>query len=208
MRKRFTLVIAWLALALPMQPTALLAEEVRDSDRPGWSVGTGFGVAFNFFDNAISKETTGIIRISPSPTLNLRVGYRFLPWLGVEGMYEGAHSFGVTVFGREDGRLRTHSYVLNGKLVWPFTHFQPYGMLGVGTQSGDFTGERTLAGNDTYRWDSMLRLSLGMDAYVTNHWVVDVEIAPSLRFASFADIPSQLTDNVVMSMSAGVKYRY
>jgi len=61
---------------------------------------------------------------------------------------------------------------------------------------------------DTSRWDLVLRICLGLDAYLTEHWLVNVELAPSIRFTDYGDIPSQSTDNASLTLSGGIQYRF
>ena len=61
---------------------------------------------------------------------------------------------------------------------------------------------------DTERWDLLLRVGIGLDAYVTEHWLVNLELAPSIRFADYGNIPSTSTDNVTLTFSGGIQYRF
>jgi len=60
-----------------------------DFDRPGWYVGAGGGVAFNFLSDFVENQTMGVVDLERTGTLNVRGGYRLLSWLAFEGMYEG-----------------------------------------------------------------------------------------------------------------------
>ena len=60
----------------------------------------------------------------------------------------------------------------------------------------------------TSRWDFTLRVGVGLDAYITENWLINVELAPSIRFADYRDIPRETTDNVTLTVSGGIPYRF
>ncbi len=39
-------------------------------------------------------------------------------------------------------------------------------------------------------------------------WVINVEIAPSIRFADYSNIPSEMTDNFSLTVGLGLQYRF
>ena len=61
---------------------------------------------------------------------------------------------------------------------------------------------------DLRRWDFTLRFAFGIDAYITENWLVNLELAPSMRFADYGKIVSKTTDNVLLTIGAGVQYRW
>ena len=65
-----------------------------------------------------------------------------------------------------------------------------------------------LSGLDANRWDLMLRFGIGLDAYVTKHWLLNLELAPSIRFTDYGNIGSESTDNVSLTFSGGIQYRF
>ena len=69
-----------------------------------------------------------------------------------------------------------------------------------------FDGSGVLEPFDTERWDLLLRV--GLDAYVTKNWLVNVELAPSVRFAEYGDILGTATDNVSLTFTGGVQYSF
>jgi hypothetical protein len=77
---------------------------------------------------------------------------------------------------------------------------------GLGAQYGD--ADFILDPLDTSRWDPVLRFGLGIDGYITENWLVNVEIAPGIRFKDWNDLGGQATDNVTLTLSAGVEYRF
>ena len=111
-----------------------------------------------------------------------------------------------------DQRVATfslHSFVGNFKLIVPTWRVQPYLMVGPGAQYGNFDGKGVLFDLlDTTRWDFMLRTAIGIDGYITENWLVNLEVAPSIRFADYSRIPRETTDNVSLTVGLGVQYRF
>lgn len=54
----------------------------------------------------------------------------------------------------------------------------------------------------------MLRTAIGLDGYITENWLLNLELAPSIRFADYSNIPSETTDNVTLTVGVGVQYRF
>jgi hypothetical protein len=184
------------------------ASTAGEFDRHGWYVGAGGGGAVNVFDAYVKNRTNGVVETQSAGTFNLRGGYRVWSWLALEGMYEGAYGYDVGIRGTRLADLTTHSLLGSAKLFIPTWRLQPYLMLGIGAQYGDFSGTVILDRFDTERWDFMIRVGLGLDVYLTRHWLVNVEFAPSVRFASYTRIPSESTDNVSVTLSGGIQYRF
>jgi opacity protein-like surface antigen len=134
--------------------------------------------------------------------------HRLLSWLAFEALYEGAYSYDIVVAGATVSSLSTHGLVANTKLIVPTWRLQPYLGLGVGAQYGNFDGDGSLDQLDTSRWDLVLRIGLGLDSYLSEHWIVNLELAPSVRFADYGNIPSESTDNFSLTLSAGIQYRF
>jgi opacity protein-like surface antigen len=184
--------------------------EADDFARRGWFVGVGGGVATDFLSELIKENSAGLVDITSTGTFNFRAGYRLLSWLALEGMYEGAYGYKTEVAGFELASLNTHSLLGNIKLIAPVWRFQPYFLLGVGAQYGDWDSDLPLdlVLPDIQRWDLVVRPALGLDSYVTKNWLLNLEIAPSIRVRDFGDIPSAATDNVSLTFSVGVQYRF
>ena len=193
-------------------PTVLRASpaEADDFDRRGWFVGVGGGVATDFLSDLIVENTAGLVEFTNTGTFNFRAGYRLLSWLALEGMYEGAYGYKTEVAGFELASTDTHSLLGNIKLIAPVWRFQPYFLLGVGAQYGDWDSDLPLelVLPDIQRWDLVLRPALGLDSYVTKNWLLNLELAPSVRFRDYGEIPSAATDNVSLTFSVGVQYRF
>ena len=54
----------------------------------------------------------------------------------------------------------------------------------------------------------MVRFGFGLDAYLTENWLLNIELAPSIRFTDWGDIGSESTDNVTLTFSGGFQYRF
>ena len=117
------------------------------------------------------------------------------------------------VFGVEVGETTLHSLVANLKFIAPIWRTHPYVAIGAGAQQGTFDGTGNvgpidLDDFDTSRWDVTIRIGVGLDAYITENWLVNVEVAPSIRFADYSNIPRETTDNVTLTVSGGIQYRF
>jgi opacity protein-like surface antigen len=197
------------ALAALTIATASSAENSKpDYARSGWYLGVGGGPAFDFLDDAVEENTGGIVEFTAGGTFNARGGYRLTSWFATELMYEGVYRLGTEVLGVEVGNTDLHSVLVNLKFILPIWRIHPYFTLGPGVQYGNFNGFGPADPFDTSRWDFMLRFGLGLDAYITEHWLINLDVAPSIRFADYGDIPSETTDNVTMTVSAGIQYRF
>lgn len=180
-----------------------------DFDRRGWFVGAGGGVGWDFLEDAIQDRTMGLIEIGLGGSFNARGGYRVFSWLAFEGMYEGMYGLETKALGDIPiGEHSFHSVLANAKFIVPTWRLQPYFILGVGAQYGDFDGKGIFDPLDTNRWDFVLRPGVGLDSYVTKNWVVNLELGIPVRFADYSNIPSETTDNVTLTFSGGIQYRF
>jgi len=197
------------SIAMLLMAGASWAEDPKpDFGRSGWYVGVGGGAAFDFLEKAIEDFTFGIVDISAAGSFNIRGGYRVTSWFAFEPMYEGSYGFETEILGVKVAEFSTHSFVGNFKFIVPTWRVQPYLMVGPGAQYGSFDGKGALNFLDTTRWDFMLRTAIGIDGYVTENWLVNLEVAPSIRFADYSRIPSETTDNVSLTVGLGVQYRF
>jgi opacity protein-like surface antigen len=178
-----------------------------DFDRRGWYVGVGAGVGVDFLSDFVESETGGAVVINPTGTFNARGGYRAFSWLAFEAMYEGVYGLSTDFLGTEVSRYSFHSIVFNAKLILPIWRIQPYFIVGGGPQQGSFDGRDILAALDEARWDPAFRAGVGLDVYATKSWLINFELAPSIRFRDYV-IPTTSTDNVTLTFSAGVQYRF
>jgi opacity protein-like surface antigen len=196
-------------VALLMASTSWADDSKPDYGRPGWFLGISGGTGIAFLDDAIQDNTGGIVEIDAGGSFNARGGYRLASWFALEGMYEGVYSTNVEILGTKSAAERTtHSFVVNLKFILPTWRIHPYIMIGPGAQLGNFDGNGPFDNLDTKRWDFVLRTALGVDGYITENWLLNLEAAPSIRFADYGDIPSEITDNVSLTVSLGVQYRF
>jgi len=179
-----------------------------DYARPGWYVGAGVGGGWDFLEEAIGEVTSGAVDIGGAVSFNARGGYRLASWFALEAMYEGVYGMRTDVAGIPIGELDTHSLIGNFKFIVPTWRIQPYFAVGPGAQHGKYESYFDILLPDASRWDFVLRFGLGIDGYINENWVVNLEIAPSIRFADYGEIPSETTDNVSLTFGAGLQYRF
>ena len=185
--------------------SATAQSQPPDYGRSGFYVGVGGGAGFDFFHKWFEDNTGGIFDISPGGSFNARGGYRLTSWFALEAMYEGVYGMELKIAGQPLLDFSTHSLVGNFKFILPTGWLQPYIMVGPGFQYGDVNGPSLLADE---RWDFVLRTAVGVDTYFGEHWVFNIELAPSVRFKDYNNIPSAITDNVTLTVGGGLQYRF
>lgn len=129
----------------------------------------------------------------------------------IEGLYEGVYRSNIEIMGEETAAERTtHSLVANLKFIAPTWRIHPYFTLGAGAQYARFKakGPFSALDLDLNRWDFTLRFGFGIDGYITENWLLNLEVAPSIRFTDYGDIPSKTTDNVLLTIGLGLQYRF
>ena len=186
-----------------------------DYGRPGWYAGFGFGAASNFFKDEIEElpGIPGVVEVKTGWSANVRGGYRLTSWFALEAMYEGGYDLNVAALGRDVLQLQWHSFLGNFKLIAPIWRLQPYVMLGLGGQyhiakiGPTFQGPPINA-NSVKRWDFVIRPAVGIDMYITENWVLDVEIGIPISLADYSQIPKEYTDNWTITVGAGIQYRF
>jgi opacity protein-like surface antigen len=177
-----------------------------DWSRPGWYVGGGFGAGWDFLEDLV-EENFPEVEIGTGWSANARAGYRVNSWFATEVLYEGVYDLDLKVDEVKIGASTDlHSIMANFKFILPTWRMHPYLGLGFGAQYGKFDSNLNIL--DIERWDFVFRPALGLDSYVTENWLINLELAPSIRFADYGDIPSELTDNVTLTFSAGIQYRF
>ena len=179
--------------------------------RPGWYLGVGVGTGIPFLEDAIQGALGEAIGLNAGASVNARGGYRVTSWFAIEALYEGVYGSDIEILGMTTAAERTtHSFVANLKFIVPIWRVHPYLAIGPGAQYGIFNDHLPFdpVDLDLRRWDFMLRVALGIDAYITQNWLVNLELAPSMRFADYKNIPSKTTDNVLLTIGAGVQYRF
>lgn len=203
-----TVVLAALATTLLLAPSA---QAENDYGRPGWYLGVGFGAGNDFLDSAFEDATGGLIDISTSWSANVRGGYRVWSWMSIEAMYEGVYDIGIseTITGSDLAKYTNHTLLVGPKFFIPIKRFQPNLSLAVGAQQQtlkEFIGTPGL--DDVSRWDFAFRAGFGLDFYLTENWVINGDIALTVRVKDYGDIGSAVTDNVALTYGGGVQYRF
>jgi opacity protein-like surface antigen len=197
----------WVAVAILFVSMVGTEASADDFDRRGWYVGGGFGVGVDFLSSFLESESGGVVQINPTGSINVRGGYRAYSWLALEAMYEGVYDLSTEIAGTEVSRSSFHSILFNAKFIVPIWRIQPYFIIGGGPQQGSFDGDGVLAGLDAARWDAAIRTGVGLDIYATKSWLVNFELAPSVRFKDYV-LPTISTDNVTLTFTGGVQYRF
>jgi opacity protein-like surface antigen len=199
------------ACALGARP----AVAASDTSRPGAYVGLGGVYAFHWFaGHAYDRDlggTAGRVTTSGSPGLNVRAGYRARPWLAAEIEYEWLEGFRNDVAGSNVATLASHMLTLNGKLVYPgWGWIQPYALGGMGFsiwEARDRSGSG--AGLDATSAGFAGRIGLGVDAWLSEHWLLDLGLAIALSTTEIENSLGGDLDNLFyVPIQLGVRYRF
>jgi opacity protein-like surface antigen len=161
-----------------------------DYSRSGMYVGLAGTYAFDMgledqADAALSG-TGGNASVDNALGLNMRVGYRVMPYLAYEANYEWIPSFDVKA-GGETALEQSYSMVtLNAKGYYPLERFQPYVLLGVGmllTSGNDNAHLGIPVSNAGFatRWGA------GLDFHITNKFLFTLESTYMLPFGDVKD---------------------
>jgi opacity protein-like surface antigen len=217
--------IAIVALAL-LLPAAALAGDDDGFDRRGFYVGIGGAYGVDFFESTIEDvaEDAGFkVSVDDTGGVNARAGYRLASWFAIEGMYEWMDNFKIEVdeiIGLDpelqnllDARIdyTTHTVTVNAKLLLPTWRFQPYLLLGIGAQYYDLDASARFAGLgfdfDESGWGVAGRPGLGLDAYITENILINVELAGVLATSNPSTIPD-IGDLFYLTVGGGLQYRF
>ncbi|MEH6452320.1 MAG: porin family protein [Psychromonas sp.] len=196
--------LALSAIALPS------AAQADDYSRAGWYAGGNFAQGFNFITEAIDVKTGSKIDTEDTWGLNIRGGYRFNSWLAVEGVYEFMEGFETeSLVGST--KTRTNSLMIGPKFVMPFWRTQPYLGIGLGTQYGNLDYKSSIlrerSGNKT-DWSLAIRPALGLDFYITEQFVANLELAGVFVSGKFENFGMSVSDPIYLSLGAGLQYRF
>jgi outer membrane protein W len=218
-------VIALLGSILLLLPGAAMAGD-DGFGRSGWYVGVGGAYSVNFFEDVLEDELAefGInVDVHDTGGVNARAGYRLASWFALEAMYEWMDNFKVDVDSIDPGGTvlpigatlfdyTTHTVTLNLKFLIPVWRTHPYLLLGVGGQHYDLdagsavTAATGLDFSDS-GWSFAGRPGIGLDVYVTKHFLVNVEVAGVLSTGNFSTIPS-VGDFFYLTAGGGIQYRF
>ncbi len=134
-------VVAAEAVIVGEEPVPVPAPEPTGPDyaKPGAYAALGVGFLLEEFQGHLGDLGTG-----NSWGADLRGGYRFLPWLAVEGVYQYGNGFKEEDSADGSVDIRTNSFTVNAKGILPCGRFQPYLTAGIGllaanqSRSGDY----------------------------------------------------------------------
>lgn len=175
-------------------------------NRNGWYLGLNGIYAHGFFEDEIEDAVGGTLDLDGSAGLNVRAGYRVTSWFAAELLYEWVDGFRGDLGSVSDFiDLSTHSVVPNFKLIAPWCRIQPYVGIGLGAQKS----HAKLKGfsNDS-QWAFLTRPAFGIDWILTDHIVLNTELAGSLAFADIDNIGGSNTNIFALTIGGGVQYRF
>ncbi len=178
-----------IGFSLAFMTTPAFAQEPTDYSRPGFYLGGGGLYAIEDFDFANGSA------IQNGPGLNFRLGYRFHPNIAVEAMGERVDAFDID--GSSGAGFNTWTGTINGKLFALTDRVQPYGLLGIGAMRAQAKGAGL---NTVTETDLAFRYGAGIDSYLTENWVVNLEtsyVAPTYDVQIFN----------YFSLGGGIQYR-
>jgi len=182
----FTMGIS-LALLSPV-----FAEDSTTYSRPGFYAGIGGLYAIENFD-----VDTGV-EVDNAPGFNFRLGYRIIPNFAIEAMGERVDNFELkNAVGLE---VDTWTGTLNGKVFFLTHRFQPYGLLGLGIMRFYAKLRQGFGSNET-ETDLAIRYGGGLDSYITENWVANLEITYVLPTGDVKDVD-------YFSFGGGIQYRF
>lgn len=168
-------------------PPAVVETVETDYAATGPYLGVGGLYAIEFFSD-------GNARTDNSAGFHVRAGYRFMPNMSVELLYQYLNKFDVDP-GHIDGWSLTanaKAYVLTGRI-------QPYALVGVGyINTGGSAGNHPAAASTGD--GTLMRFGIGMDVCLGEHWAIGPELAYDLPFGSAEDLD-------YMDVSIGVRYK-
>ena len=177
-------------LALPVIVCALLVganaralEPGEDHARSGWYVGLGAVYAFEDFDGDAAQlalpDPPYAARFEPrfddSAGIHLLGGYRVTPHFALELGYEWLEGFDAKA-AEPDLEVDSHLITLDAKLFALTGRVQPFARAGVGVHLANI---EIVDGDFRKPWEESsgfaARFGIGVDYYLTRHWVVGVE---------------------------------
>ncbi|WP_447969573.1 outer membrane beta-barrel protein [Nitrospira sp. M1] len=172
------------------------AEESSDFARKGFYIGAGGIYAIEKFNR------TGPLSFDDVAGFNLRAGYRLHPHIAIEAQGERTTGFGVKQF---KGDIETWTATLNSKFFALTGRVQPYGLLGVGAMNATTDGFLVFADSNgrpsRNETDVVFRYGGGVDFYLTENWVIDIE-------GAYVDPRGDINFINYISVGGGLQYRF
>ena len=196
--------------------------------RSGLYLGVGGTYAFHWFpdgiggdfDDHVSGVSNSTTRTDGSFGVNARAGWRFNRWLAGELEYEWLDGFETDIKTAAGGdfTLESHAVTLNAKLVYPgWGRFQPYALLGAGVSiyevvdASGFPSAARFLDDDGVGFAG--RAGLGLDTYLTEHWLVNIEAGmvtttTEIENSNPAPPAGDLSGLFQVPIQVGVQYRF
>ena len=201
------------ALPLLLIVSAFISSQAAadDFDRPGAYIGVNGVYAISLFQDDIN-ELAGLddhFDLGDSPGVNARLGYRVFSWFAVEAEYEWVQSMDLKVLDVDLGDFKPNTVTANLKFILPVWRIQPYLLMGGGVAIWDI--ESPIQNQSSTGFAG--RVGLGIDTYLTKHWVFNLEATGVLNTNDID--PSKISNDITdishlyyFSMSAGITYRF
>lgn len=206
LRFRIAVPLFFIVLALISSQAA-----ADDFDRPGAYIGVNGVYAISLFQNDIN-ELAGLddaFDLGDSPGVNARLGYRIFSWFAVEAEYEWVQSMDLKVLDLDIGDFKPNTVTANLKFILPVWRIQPYLLMGGGVAIWDIDSPIQNQSSTGFAG----RVGLGIDTYLTKHWVFNIEATGVLNTNDID--PSKISNDITdishlyyFSMSAGITYRF
>jgi len=188
---------SWMLALLP----SCSSTEIQDCDRNGFSVGAGVGYGFNQFD--LDREEADIgqnITVENARAAEVRIGYRFHPNFGIDGVVQYYNDFEFDVSHNSVGNASGYAGTINLKGYLLRGPLQPYAFAGIGALNLTFhhNVNKIFDHNDT---ELLGRAGLGVDAYLTRNVVLYAEGAYNIPTDALRELD-------FISIAAGIQYRF
>lgn len=205
--------LRFVSLLLCLGLAASLSSQVHadDFDRRGPYLGVNGVYAISLFQNEIN-ELAGAddhFDLGDSPGVNARLGYRIFSWFAVEAQYEWVQSMDLKLLGIDLGDFKPNTVTGNLKFFLPTWRIQPYLLVGAGVALWDVESPVYSQSSTGFAG----RVGLGLDTYLTKHWVFNVEGTGVLNTNDID--PSRIDSDITsishlyyFSISAGITYRF
>lgn len=168
-------------------------DEGEEFDKTGWYLGLAGVYAIEDIKNQgkVDPESgLGPFDYDNELGVNVRVGYRPLPRLGIEGQFEWV-SWDDDKSGND---VETYASTFNVRGYFFTGRYQPYALIGVGGMAADYD-------KSSDEWDIVMRSGGGIDVMITDSLVAVME---ATYLAGFEDVQ----DLDYFSLTWGLSYRF